>query len=101
WLPVAQVTNLVRALVRLADAGVWSVGLAVHAPAPLWDSRLLDGRVALVVGAEGAGLSRLVSQRVDGLVAIPQRGRVESLNAAAAAAVALFEVARRRAGQSR
>src|SRR5690606_3447119 len=89
--------NLARALADLADAGYWSVGLAGDADEALWDSTLLDGRVVVVVGAEGRGLSRLVAERVDGRVAIPQAGRIGSLNASAAAAVALFEVRRRRA----
>lgn len=96
WLPVAVVPNVVRALAELAERGFWSVGLAGEAGTALWDSGLLDGKVALVVGAEGEGLSRLVAERVDELVRIPMSGRAESLNASAAAAVALFEIARRR-----
>jgi 23S rRNA (guanosine2251-2'-O)-methyltransferase len=97
WLPVVIVANLVRAIAELADHGFWSAGLAGDAGETLWDTSLLDGRVALVVGAEGGGLSRLVAERVDGLVAIPQHGHIESLNASAAAAVTLFEIVRRRA----
>ncbi len=96
WLPVALVPNVSVALADLAELGFWSVGLAGQASEALWSSPLLTGRVALVVGAEGAGLSRLVSERVDGLVGIPMAGRLASLNASAAAAVALFEVVRRR-----
>jgi 23S rRNA (guanosine2251-2'-O)-methyltransferase len=95
WLPVALVPNIVRALGDLAEAGVWSVGLGGDASESLWDCALLDGRVAVVIGAEGPGLSRLVRQRVDTLVQIPMAGRMTSLNASAAAAVALFEVRRR------
>lgn len=96
WLPVVVVPNIATGLVQLADAGFWSVGLDGAAQATIWDSDLLDGRVAVVVGAEGSGLSRLVAERVDQLVAIPMRGRLDSLNASTAAAVALFEVVRRR-----
>lgn len=96
WLRVALVPNVVRALEDLATRGYWSVGLAGDAPEALWDSTLLDGRVVLVIGAEGAGLSRLVGERVDARLAIPLGGHVASLNASAAAAVALFEIARRR-----
>ena len=96
WLPVARVTNLARTLDGLAERGLWSVGLAAGAAASVFTVPLLDGPVALVVGAEGAGLSRLVAERVDRLAAIPLAGRIESLNAAAAVAVALFEVRRRR-----
>jgi len=96
WLAVAQVPNVAAGLAELADLGFWSAGLAGEAGADVWSSRLLDGKVALVVGAEGAGLSRLVRERVDELLAIPLRGQLDSLNVSAAAAVALFEVVRRR-----
>jgi 23S rRNA (guanosine2251-2'-O)-methyltransferase len=97
WLPVVVVSNVAQALVQLSKAGYWSVGLDGAASASLWDSQLLDERVALVIGAEGRGLSHLVAERVDELVAIPMRGQVRALNASTAAAVALFEVVRRRA----
>lgn len=97
WLPVALVPNVTRAVETLAQAGFWSAGLAGEGGESLWTSPLLDGRVVLVVGAEGAGLSRLVAERVDGLVSVPMQGHAESLNAGIAAAVALFEVCRRRA----
>lgn len=96
WLPVVMVPNVATALGQLAAAGYWSVGLAGEAGTSLWRSHLLDGRVSLVIGAEGRGLSRLVAERVDQLVSIPMRGHVGALNASTAAAVALFEVVRRR-----
>lgn len=96
WLPVAQVTNVTRAVEELAGAGLWSVGLAGEAASTIWDQPLLDGRLALVIGEEGDGLSRLVAERVDSLVSIPMGGRLDSLNASTAAAVALFEWRRRR-----
>lgn len=96
WLPVVQVTNIVRALAELADRGLWSVGLAGGAGPSLWECPLLDGPVALVIGGEGSGLSRLVLDRVDTLMHIGMAGRMTSLNASAASAVALFEVRRRR-----
>jgi 23S rRNA (guanosine2251-2'-O)-methyltransferase len=95
WLPVAVVPNLARALHIVGEAGLWSVGLDSDAPTAIWDCRLLDGPVVLVVGAEGRGLSRLVAERVDARASIPLGGQVGSLNAAAAAAVGLCEVARR------
>lgn len=101
WLRVALVPNVVRTLEDLAGRGYWSVGLDGDATQTVWDSPLLDGRVVLVVGAEGTGLSRLVAERVDARLAIPLAGQVASLNASAAAAVALFEVARRRRGAHR
>lgn len=99
WLRVAMVPNVAGALADLAELGFWSVGLAGGGSATIWSSTLLEGRVALVVGAEGGGLSRLVRERVDGLAAVPMAGRIESLNASAATAVALFEIVRRRTAQ--
>jgi 23S rRNA (guanosine2251-2'-O)-methyltransferase len=96
WLPVVVVSNVATALAQLSGAGYWSVGLDGAATTTLWECQLLDERVALVIGAEGRGLSRLVAERVDVLVAIPMRGHVDALNASTAAAVALFEVVRRR-----
>ncbi len=96
WLGVVLVPNIARALGDLAAHGLWTLGLDAGGQSQLWSCPLLDERVALVVGAEGTGLSRLVAERVDARVAIPTRGQIGSLNAAAAAAVALFEVVRRR-----
>ncbi|MGH8896048.1 MAG: 23S rRNA (guanosine(2251)-2'-O)-methyltransferase RlmB [Egibacteraceae bacterium] len=96
WLGVALVPNIARALGDLAAHGLWTVGLDGGGQSQLWSCPLLDERVALVVGAESTGLSRLVAERVDARVAVPTRGRIGSLNAAAAVAVALFEVVRRR-----
>lgn len=95
-LEVALVPNIVRALADLAERGLWSVGLAGDAPETVWSCALLDGPVAVVVGAEGSGLSRLVAERVDARVAIPTVGALDSLNAGVAAAIALFEIRRRR-----
>lgn len=99
WLPVVQVTNTVRTIAALGEAGLWSVGLAGEAGGSLWDQPLLDERVALVVGEEGGGLSRLVAERVDALVQIPMGGRLDSLNASTATAVACFEWRRRHVGE--
>lgn len=101
WLGVALVPNIARALGDLAAHGLWTVGLDAGGQSPLWSCPLFDERVALVVGAEGTGLSRLVAERVDARVAVPTLGRIGSLNAAAAAAVALFEVVRRRQDSGR
>lgn len=96
-LRVAQVTNLARSLEELKKAGVWVVGLeAVPGAATLWEVRL-DGPLALVVGSEGEGIRRLVLEKCDIVARLPLLGRVESLNAASTAAVALYEVLRRRA----
>ena len=83
------------ALARLASQGIWTIGL-VPGAAPIWKLELAAEPVALVVGAEGAGLSKLARQRCDLLAGVPLSGPLESLNVGAAAAVALFEVAKRR-----
>jgi 23S rRNA (guanosine2251-2'-O)-methyltransferase len=92
---IATVVNIARALDELKDAGVWTVGLAADAPEP-YDAIDLTLATALVLGAEGAGLRRLVRERCDRLVSIPMNGRVESLNVSVAAGVMLFEAARQR-----
>ena len=96
-VPVAQATNLVRALKDYQDAGCMVVGLAADGEVSLPDLDLADGPLVLVVGAEGAGLSRLVAETCDQLVSIPMAAELESLNAGVAAGVALYEIARRRA----
>jgi 23S rRNA (guanosine2251-2'-O)-methyltransferase len=97
-LPLALVPGTAAAIATMREAGVWTVGLDLEGPGSVFDLELATEPVALVLGAEGAGLSRLVRQRCDVLVAIPQRGSLAALNVAAAAAVACFEVARRRTG---
>ncbi len=88
---VSSVANAVDALKRLE---VWTVGLDSGGSRSLFGLDLLGGPVAIVVGAEGAGLSRLVGERVDLIASIPIRPPVESLNASVAAALAAYEVAR-------
>ncbi len=95
-VPVARVTNLSRALEEAKGAGAWVLGLDAAADTALWDSPLAQPPVAVVVGAEGAGLSAGVRRHCDALVTIPMAGRLSSLNVAVAGAVAMFEVARRR-----
>jgi 23S rRNA (guanosine2251-2'-O)-methyltransferase len=96
-LPFCVVGGLPAALSRLREHDVWVVGLDGGADTGLWELPAADTAVALVLGAEGTGLSRLVRQRCDELVAIPLLGRLASLNVAAAGALACYEVARCRA----
>jgi len=96
-VPLALVAGMPSALVRLGERGVWRVGLDQDAATSLWDLDVGARPVALVLGAEGAGLSRLVGQRCDEMVRIPRAGALESLNVAAAGAVALLSVAQARA----
>ena len=99
-VPIASVGGIPAALQRLNRSGVWLVGLDPLGADEVWSASLFDGPVALVLGSEGKGLSRLARERCDSLVRIPQQGPLGSLNVAAAAAVACFEVARRRASSS-
>ena len=96
-LPVVQVGNLARTLRELHGRGIWSIGLDGDAEVELDDHPLAAEPCVLVVGAEGAGLARLTRERCDALVKLPMRGRVGSLNASVAAAVALYTLLRRRA----
>src|SRR6476646_5140076 len=91
----AEVGNVARALEILKDAGVWTVGLAGDAP-QAYDAIDLTGPTAIVVGAEGAGLRRLVRERCDWLASIPMHGHVQSLNVSVATGIALFEALRQR-----
>ncbi|MCB0996147.1 MAG: 23S rRNA (guanosine(2251)-2'-O)-methyltransferase RlmB [Acidimicrobiales bacterium] len=93
-LPIAQVSSIAGAVARLIELEVWTVGLDMTADQTVHGLDVARGPVALVLGAEGTGLSRLVRERCDLIVNIPLRGRLDSLNVAAAAAVACFEVAR-------
>ena len=97
-MSVAEVSSMPSALARLSRAGLWTVGLDGDGDQVLWDLEVLAEPVVLVVGAEGGGLSRLVRERVDVVARVPMAPGVESLNASVAASLALFELARRRAG---
>jgi 23S rRNA (guanosine2251-2'-O)-methyltransferase len=92
---VADVVNIARALEELKARGVWTVGLSGEASKRL-DQIDLTVATALVVGAEGTGLRRLVRERCDWLASIPMKGHVQSLNVSVAAGVALFEAVRQR-----
>ena len=94
-VPLVRVTNLARALDKLKETGFWCVGLEEGGEKLLTELDL-SGRVALVLGAEGEGLRRLTRERCDFLARLPTRDPLGSLNVSNAAAVALYEVARRR-----
>jgi 23S rRNA (guanosine2251-2'-O)-methyltransferase len=96
YLPVARVANIAQAVRTLKKAGIWVYGAALGEGAVPYTQTALDGDVALVIGAEGEGVSALVKRECDGLVAIPMLGRVGSLNASVAAGILLYEVVRQR-----
>lgn len=93
-LPVAVVGSIPEALSRLKSNGLWIVGLDAHGSESLFGLGLLTEAVALVIGAEGAGLAELVRKRCDLVVSIPMAANAESLNASVAAALASFEIMR-------
>lgn len=93
---VARVTNLGRGIDQAKEAGLWIVGLDGAASDDIWSSELLEPPIGVVLGAEGKGISKTIRERCDGLVRIPQKGRIGSLNVAVAGAVAMFEIVRRR-----
>ena len=95
-VPMAVVPGIPNALARLAELGVWTVGLDVASSTSVYELSVASEAVALVVGSEGRGLSRLARQRCDVVATIPLSGHLSSLNAAAAVAIGTFEVARHR-----
>ncbi len=96
-VPVAVVSSIPEALARLKKLETWVVGLDAEADRGLFGLDLLTQPVAVVIGAEGAGLSRLTAERCDVLVSIPMAGESESLNASVSAALAAYEIMRVRA----
>lgn len=96
-IPVAQTVNLVRQLKAYQSAGCMVIGLAADGDVELPALDLADGPLVVVVGSEGKGLSRLVSETCDQLVSIPMSNQLESLNAGVAASVTLYAIARARA----
>jgi len=92
---IAEVVNIARAIEDLKQVGVWSVGLAGDA-SKRYDEVDLTQPTAIVVGAEGTGLRRLVRERCDWVASIPMQGHVHSLNVSVAAGIALFEALRQR-----
>ena len=100
YVRIADVVNIARSLEELKKAGIWTLGLDADAKMPYyeWDLTL---PTALVVGAEGHGLRRLVKERCDQVASIPMQGHVGSLNVSAATAIVLYEAVRQRRSRSR
>lgn len=94
-VPVARVSNITSTIKELQQAGVWVYGAAMDGSTSLYKADLKDS-CAIVIGNEGEGLSRLVAESCDFLVSIPMCGKINSLNASAAAAVMLYEGVRQR-----
>lgn len=96
-VPVARVPNLPALLKELKEEGVWVFGTAADGTTPLYQADL-KGPAAIVIGSEGTGMGRLVAENCDFTVSIPMFGKINSLNASAAAAVLLYEAVRQRVG---
>ena len=94
-VPVARVPNIPSLLKDLKKQGVWVFGTAANGTTNLYDADL-KGAAAIVIGSEGEGMTRLAEENCDFLVSIPMRGKLNSLNASAAAAILLYEAVRQR-----
>ena len=94
---VARCTNVASCIEKLKENGIWVVGTALEGSMSIYDCDM-KGATAIVIGSEGAGMSRLVAQKCDFLVKIPMLGKTESLNASVAAGVMMYEVVRQRQG---
>jgi 23S rRNA (guanosine2251-2'-O)-methyltransferase len=94
WVPAAEAANLPRAVQDLKNAGFWIYGADMNGEAVY--HRDLRGRVAVILGGEGSGISRLLREVCDGMVSIPSQGRIDSLNVSVAAGILFYEVMRQR-----
>ncbi|MDR2795571.1 MAG: 23S rRNA (guanosine(2251)-2'-O)-methyltransferase RlmB [Spirochaetaceae bacterium] len=94
WVPSVEVANLPRAIEQLKKAGFWIYGADMEGGL-IYETGLAD-RVCVILGGEGAGLSRLLREKCDALIAIPSLGRIDSLNVSVAAGIILYEIIRQR-----
>ncbi len=95
YMAIARVANISAAIKELKEAGLWVYGTAADGASGLWTTDL-TGPIALVIGSEGDGMSRLVRESCDFVLSLPMKGKLNSLNASAAAAVTMYEVLRQR-----
>ena len=95
-MPVARVSNITDTLKALKKRGVWVYGLDMDGEP--WCQTDLTGALAIVVGSEGSGMGRLVREQCDGVLSLPMKGQINSLNASVACGIALYEAARQRDG---
>jgi len=94
WVPQTETANLPRAVESLKTAGFWIYGADMEGESVY--RRDLRGRTAIILGGEGTGISRLLRESCDALIAIPSLGRIDSLNVSVAAGVFFYEVTRQR-----
>ncbi len=94
YVPVARVSNLSQTIEQLKEQGFWVYGADMNGTP--WDKQDYSGAVALVIGSEGFGISRLVKEKCDFIVSLPMKGKINSLNASVAAGILMYEVAKHR-----
>ena len=94
YVPVAKVANLPSAIEELKEKGFWVYGADMNGTR--WDQQDYSGSVALVIGSEGKGISRLVREKCDFIVSLPMKGKINSLNASVAAGILMYEIAKHR-----
>lgn len=94
YVPVAKVANLPSAIEELKEKGFWVYGADMNGTR--WDRQDYSGSVALVIGSEGKGISRLVREKCDFIVSLPMKGKINSLNASVAAGILMYEIAKHR-----
>lgn len=95
YIPVARVTNLSAAIDELKERGVWIYGADMKGEC--WCQNDLKGSIALVIGSEGEGISRLIKEKCDIMLSLPMKGKINSLNASVSAGILMYEIARQRA----
>ncbi len=94
YVPVARVSNLAQTIDELKGKGFWIYGADMDGKR--WDEQDYSGAVALVIGSEGKGVSRLIKEKCDFIVSVPMRGKINSLNASVAAGILMYEVIKHR-----
>lgn len=95
YVPVAKVSNIAQTIDRIKEKGIWVAGAHMDGEKEHYNTDL-RGPLALVIGSEGSGISRLIKEKCDFLVRLPMVGKISSLNASVAAAVLMYEVFRQR-----
>ncbi len=95
YVPVARVVNMAQTVETLKEKGIWVTGTDSIGEKPFYESDF-SGSVALVIGSEGEGMSRLVREKCDFVVNIPMKGKISSLNAAVAGAIVMYEISKQR-----
>ncbi len=95
YMKVARVANITESIKKLKEYGLWVYGLDMEGSTKIYDTKL-EGAIALVVGNEGSGISRLVKENCDFVLNIPMTGKINSLNASVSAAISVYEVVRQK-----